>query len=477
MKQKKLLLLLLGMAAFLGASAQSQLCNLPNENNEPLPVFPVPTEGQMRWHETEFYAFMHFGINTFTDREWGDGSERESQFAPTAVPDVAQWVKEIKDAGMKGIILTCKHHDGFCLWFTETTGHSVKNASGNGHMDIVKAISDKCREQGLKFGVYISPWDRNNAEYGRDGYLKTYQDQIRELCTNYGELFEMWFDGANGGDGYYGGSWGTRNIDATTYYDWPNTFKIIKDLQPNCVIWGSGGEARWIGNEEGWAGETNWATYDGENAAEYGDENGITWNPGECDAKNAGGWFWHPNNSVKTSQDLFDIYMKSVGRNANLILNIPPNRAGRLDDNDVTQLRGFKTLLDKAFGTDIALHKAAAAESRSGGSYGANNVTDGDKSTYWALDDGVTSGEIEIDLGGAQAVTYVTLQEYIRKGQRVKGFEIYTWNGAAWDRHATGTTIGYKRIMKLPTSVTTQKVKIKITDSKVCPLIHTISVF
>ena len=478
MKEKLLFLMVFVLATMVPVSGQtSTLCDMSSSENEPQPVFPVPTERQLAWHDMEFYAFMHFGINTFTNREWGNGNESINTFNPTAELNVEQWVTEIKNAGMKGIILTCKHHDGFCTWFTNTTEHSTKNnTTTHGHVDIPALLSAECARQGLKFGAYISPWDRNTAEYGRAGYVTAFREQIREICTN-------------GGSGYYGGANESRSIDAETYYDFPNTFKMIRELQPNCAIWGWDQDCHWVGNEEGWAGETSWSTFDnGANGNEYGDEDGWRWLPSECDAKNGNGWFWNTSadntGQIKTAQQLFNIYMTSVGRNSNLILNFPPNKAGVLSTATVNNLRGFKTLYDAAFGTDLALTGTATASaersSSVSGKFAASNVNDNDNETYWALEDGQTSGEIEIDLGSSQTVKYVRLGEYIRKGQRVKGFEIHTWNGSSWVKQATTTattTIGHRRIVQLTSPVSTSKVKIVITDSKVCPLINRISIY
>lgn len=488
MNFKRILSLLLVVFTTGSAFAQSStLCDISSDLNEPMPVFPVPTETQLKWHDMEFYAFIHFGINTFTGREWGYGDESINTFNPTSELDVEQWVTEIKNIGCKGIILTCKHHDGFCTWFTNTTNHSTKNNTTTyGHVDIPKLLSEECARQGLKFGAYISPWDRNHAEYARAGYVETFREQIREICTNYGDIFEMWFDGANGGDGYYGGARESRSIDAATYYDFPNTFKMIKELQPDCAIWGWDQDCHWIGNEEGWAGQTSWSTYNkGANGNEYGDEDGWRWLPGEADAKNGPGWFWTFSDSqLKSAQELFTIYMNSVGRNANLILNFPPNKTGSFSETTVTRMREFKALLDQAFGNDLALNRPATASAERSSSavdmYAASNVTDNNPETYWALEDGETSGTIDIDLGASKTVTYVRLGEYIRKGQRVKGFEIYTWNGSDWVKQSTTeetTTIGHKRIVKLSSPISTQKVRVKITDSKVCPLISRISIY
>lgn len=493
MKLRRILLgFLMSVTSVTGLLAQSTvLCDISTPENDPMPVFPVPTETQMRWHDMEFYAFIHFGINTFTGKEWGYGDEDINRFNPTSALNVEQWVRELKNIGCKGIILTCKHHDGFCTWFTNTTEHSTKNnTTVHGHVDIPKLISEECKKQGIKFGAYISPWDRNHAEYARPGYVETFREQIREICTNYGELFEMWFDGANGGNGYYGGARETRSIDAATYYDFPNTFKMIKELQPNCAIWGWDQDCHWIGNEEGYAGQTSWSLYDnganGDGSGnEEGDENGWRWLPGEADAKNGPGWFWTFNESeLKSAQELFNIYMTSVGRNANLILNFPPDRSGSFSNRTVQIMHEFKGLLDKAFGTDLALNRPATAsaerKSSVAGKFAASNVTDNDPETYWALEDGETSGSIDIDLGENRTVNYIRLGEYIRKGQRVKSFSIYTWNGSEWDRQSATeqtTTIGHKRIVKLTSPVTTSKVRIEINDCKVCPLISRISIY
>src|SRR5690606_27494629 len=227
----------------------------------PEPLLPVPSEAQMRWHQMELNAFIHFTTNTFTDREWGLGNESPAVFNPSGL-DADQWVTVLKEAGFKGIILTCKHHDGFCLWPSEYSEHTIKNSPyKNGEGDVVKEVADACRRHGLKFGVYLSPWDRNHAEYGRPEYITYYRNQLKELFTNYGDIFEMWFDGANGGDGYYGGSNEIRRIDGATYYDWPTTLDLIRDIQPEVIFFSDAGPGvRWSGNEQGIGGETNWYT-------------------------------------------------------------------------------------------------------------------------------------------------------------------------------------------------------------------------
>jgi alpha-L-fucosidase len=221
---------------------------------------PLPSKRQLAWHELEYYGFVHFTVNTFTDKEWGYGNEPESVFNPTNF-SAEQIVQTAKAAGMAGLILTCKHHDGFCLWPSRFTEHSVKKSPWkNGQGDVVREISRACRQAGLKFGVYLSPWDRNRADYGTSAYIEYYRNQLRELLTNYGPVFEVWFDGANGGDGFYGGARETRNVDRKAYYDWPTTFKLVRELQPAACMMSDGGpDVRWVGNERGEAGKTCWA--------------------------------------------------------------------------------------------------------------------------------------------------------------------------------------------------------------------------
>jgi alpha-L-fucosidase len=258
----------------------------------PAALYPVPSERQMEWHEMEMNAFIHFTTNTFTGLEWGFGNESPSIFNPSQM-NATQWVRTLKDAGFKGVILTSKHHDGFCLWPSKYTEHSVKNSRWkNGKGDVVKEVSDACKKEGLKFGVYLSPWDRNRADYGQPTYIEYYRNQLKELFTSYGSVFEMWFDGANGGNGFYGGANETRKINGATYYDWPNTLSLVRNIQPNVLFFSDAGpDLRWVGNESGVAGETNWNTisndtlYAGKPGIEgllnKGAENGTKWIPAE----------------------------------------------------------------------------------------------------------------------------------------------------------------------------------------------------
>ena len=457
----------------------------------PSPIFPIPTERQMAWHEMEQYAFIHFTTNTFTGKEWGYGDESPEIFNPSEI-NVNQWIKTVKEAGLKGIILTCKHHDGFCLWPSKYTEHSVKNSNWkNGEGDVVKEVSEACHKNGLKFGVYLSPWDRNRADYGSPSYVEYYQNQLRELFTTYGPIFEMWFDGANGGDGFYGGAKEKRKINGSTYYDWPTTLNMVREIEPGVLFFSDAGpDIRWCGNESGYIGKTNWATinpdtlFAGKSGIDMilnsGDENGKSWIPAEVDVSIRPGWFYHAeeDNKVKTPEQLFEIYLSSVGRGSNLILNIPPDRRGIFHENDVKALRGWKQMIDEAFKINLANHTKVESDSYRGNSkqYAASNVTDDKKETYWATNDEVTTGDLIINLGTKKTVKYITIQEYIKLGQRVKSFVVYAWKNNAWEEVTKGSTIGYKRILKLE-PVITEKIKISITASKASPLISNIEVY
>ncbi len=512
MKKIPLLLSALLLTATVPATMQAQSEfklveeSLTDADNTPRPVFPVPTERQLKWNETEFYAFYHYGMNTYTASEWGSGTETESTFAPTKKPNPRQWLTAAKAAGMKGGIAVVKHHDGFCLWPTKTTTHCVSSSSNEyaKATNIPQDFADAARELDMKYGFYVSPWDMSSPYWGEkdkdgnytDNYTKkVFLPQCVELAQYGTDQFEMWFDGATGSDhaGGYGSTTSTekRIIDnAQTYYDIPNLRDSIHNLLPDCVMWGVGGEARWIGNEQGWAGETNWAMGN----AETGDENGWQWHPGESDAKaTTGGWFWKSSDAMLTAERLFQMYLETVGRNATLILNLPPDRSGELPATTVSRMEDLGKLMSTRLGTDLAKSaKVSVSETRRSGAsrnYAATNMTDGNKDTYWATDDGTTQATITLTWDEAKTVRYVSLMEYIRLGQRVKGFTIETSeDGTNFTRRASNvatTTIGYKRIVPLNgntkasygTGYTAKAVRITINDSKACPLIHTLSVY
>lgn len=457
----------------------------------PTPVGPVPTPAQLAWQQMETNAFVHFTINTFTDREWGLGSESPKLFNPGGT-DAMQWARVLKETGFKQMILTCKHHDGFCLWPTKYTEHSIKNSPyKNGKGDLVKEASDACKKYGLKFGVYLSPWDRNRADYGTPDYITYYRNQLKELFTGYGPVCEMWFDGANGGEGYYGGANEKRKIDGKNYYDWPATLSLVRQMQPNVIFFSDAGPGvRWVGNERGLAGETNWNTispdtiYAGKSGIEKllneGSEDGTAWIPAEVDVSIRPGWFYHKKEDslVKTPEQLFDIYLTSVGRGSVLLLNIPPDQRGLFHEKDIKSLYGFRNILNRELGKNKALGAAATASNYRGkaGSYSAGNAVDNSNETYWATDDDVTTASLEINTGKVQTIKYVMLQEYIKLGQRVKSFTVDVWNNDTWQQVAAGTTIGYKRILKL-TPVRAGKVRINITASKACPVISNVALY
>jgi alpha-L-fucosidase len=449
----------------------------------PLPYGPVPSERQMRWHEMEFYGFVHFTVNTFTDKEWGYGDEKESVFNPTAF-DADQIARTAKTAGMQGLILTCKHHDGFCLWPSKFTDHSVKNSPWrDGKGDVVKEMSEACRRQGIKFGVYLSPWDRNHKEYATPVYVAYYRNQLRELLTNYGELFVVWFDGANGGDGYYGGARETRKIDAKTYYDWKNTRQMVRELMPAAVMFSDAGpDIRWVGNENGFAGDPCWATMDMNNPERYpggttdglnsGERPGTVWLPAECDVSIRPGWFYHAleDAKVKAPAQLLDIYYKSVGRGSCLNLNLPPDRRGIIHENDVKSLQEFRRSLDATFANNLA-KKAKITASNSRGKaaeFSPYKMLDENLRTYWSTDDSITSPELVLNFDVPVTFSVVDLREYLPLGQRIEEFALDQWQDGKWREFTRGTSIGNRRLLRCG-KVATNKVRLRITKAPVCP--------
>ena len=461
---------------------------LTASQNPPAPMSVVPSARQLAWHDLEFYGFIHFTVNTFTDKEWGYGDEPESTFNPTAL-DARQWVAVARDAGMKGLILTAKHHDGFALWPSTFTDHSVKRSPWkNGQGDVVGELARACAEAGLKFGVYLSPWDRNHAEYGRPAYLDYYRNQLRELLTNYGPLFEVWFDGANGGDGYYGGAREQRKIDGATYYDWANTWSLVRTLQPNAVMFSDAGpDVRWVGNEKGVAFETSWNPIDlagiypghpGYTKIAAGSPGGTTWAPPEVDVSIRPGWFYHPaeDDKVKSVDTLVEIYEQSVGRGSNLLLNIPPDRRGLIPDIDAARLREFGRVLADTYRTDLAREATATPSSSPRVMFPGSNVNDGNNSTYWTTVDGATAGAIGLTWPAPITINRVVLQEAIALGQRVEGWSVEVPLDSKWTRIAQGTTIGHKRIARVPPT-TTRSLRVVISHAVAPPTISTVSVY
>lgn len=457
------------------------------KQSAPHPYGPTPSPRQLAWQALEFHGFLHFCVNTFTDLEWGYGDESPAIFCPSAF-DADQIVETAQAAGMKGLILTCKHHDGFCLWPSRYTEHSVQNSPWrNGRGDVVREISRACARYGLKFGVYLSPWDRNHALYGRPEYLAIYRNQLRELLTEYGPIYEVWFDGANGGDGWYGGASERREIDRTTYYDWPTTWQIVRDLQPDaCIFSDAGPDVRWVGNERGIAGKTCWSTLNREDFVpgsadagrlNSGDRPGTHWLPAECDVSIRPGWFYHPaeDDQVRTPENLLDLYFQSVGRGAVLLLNLPPDRRGRIHEADVRALQGFRKLLDQTFAADVV--PAAASLGVSGeGPFAAQNFLDGCHDTYWYAGEGIHTPELILRFDRPIQPAVVSLREYLPLGQRVEAFAVDAWQDGDWREIARGTSVGHRRLLRTETPPTT-KIRLRITQAPVCPAISELGLF
>ena len=429
------------------------------------PCVPLPNANQLRWQDMEMYAFIHYSLNTYTDQEWGFGNEDPKLFNPSSL-DCRQWARVCKQSGMRGIIFTAKHHCGFCMWPSVYTEYSVKNSPWkDGKGDVVRELAEACREEGLEFAVYLSPWDRNHPEYGRPEYVTYFRNQLRELLTNYGDIFEVWFDGANGGDGWYGGANETRKIDRTTYYEWPETYKMIRELQPKCLIWNDGsdrGDLRWVGTEAGNVGETNWSLlyHDGEvpyQMLHYGVEQGDVWCPGETNTSIRPGWFYHDaeNEHVKSLSKLMDTYYKSVGRNSTLLLNFPIAPNGRIHPNDSLRGIAFKKMIDEVFVKGKVVSKMKQS--------GPSTI---------------------LDFGKPTSINRFLAEEDIAQGQRVRKFSLEAEVDGKWlplkdalvDEGDGLTTIGHRRIICFPT-VKATKLRFTILDCKCEPIIKKLDVY
>lgn len=451
--------------------------------NVPKPLAVTPSKRQLAWHDMEFYGFIHFTLNAWTDKEWGYGDESPSLFNPEKL-DCAQWAEAAKAAGMKGLILTTKHHDGFCLFPSAHTGHSVKSSPWrNGKGDVVKEFVKACADAGLKAGFYLSPWDRNRHDYAAPSYVDYYRKQLHELLDGrYGQIFEFWLDGANGGDGYYGGANEKRKIDASTYYDWPVTIKMIRELQPGAVVFSdSGPDVRWVGNEGGECSETSWQTTTSalpfDTTPQFmplGDVEGDVWRPPECDVSIRPGWFHHDfeNEKVKSPEHLLDLYFKSVGRGASLLLNLPPAKDGLIHKNDIESLKGFRRLLDAGLAKDFAKGaKATASNTRAGDpAFAASSAIDGSKDGYWATDDGIVAATLTLELKESAKFNTVSLREKLEFGQRVMAFKVEALCDGVWRTVANGTSIGSRRLLKFR-PVEAEAVRLCILDGKACPCV------
>ncbi|MDR2764779.1 MAG: alpha-L-fucosidase [Tannerella sp.] len=452
----------------------------------PLPYGATPSEGQLQWHEVDFYGMICLSTITYTDQEWGYGDEPASLFNPDRF-DAKQMIGTMKDAGMKGVLVVAKHHGGFCLWPTSTTEYSVKSSPWrNGQGDMIRELADAARDAGLRFGVYLSPWDRNDAGYGTPEYIKRYREQLRELHTGYGDIFLSWFDGANGGDGYYGGARERREIDRATYYDWDDMWQIVREQQPLSAIFSDiGWDVRWVGNEEGWAGEPCWATYTpeapdgGQPGVGYtkwweevnGHRNGKYWMPAECDVPIRPGWFYHESQDsyVKSAETLFDLYFMSVGRGAAFDLGLAPDKSGRFHPKDVESMRGLGKLLRETFSVNLASRARVSAGQTRGGSrrFAPSNLIDSDRNTCWSTDDSITHGEITMELPQPTRFNIVSLREYLPLGQRIDSVTVEIAEGADWRLFAKALSVGSHRLLR-GEPVEASKVRIR-TWGPVCP--------
>ena len=432
----------------------------------------------------EYYAFIHFNMNTFTNKEWGYGDESPSTFNPTSL-DTDQWAEVIKNSGMKGIIITAKHHDGFALWPSNYTSHSVKNSPWkNGKGDLIKDLEKSCRKFGLKLGIYLSPWDRNHPDYGTKKYISYFRNQLTELLTNYGEIFEVWFDGANGGSGFYGGTNEVRKVDKKTYYDWENTHKIIRELQPNAVIFSDAGpDIRWVGNEKGYANKTTWSNiykdsvYGG--MPDYykfssGQENGSHFIPTETDVSIRPGWYYHPeeDDKVKSLEKLIDIYFNSVGLNSSLLLNIPVDNRGLIHENDTKRLYELNNYIRNTFSNNFFMESKIYFN---GMSHPIDKLIDNKISSMCPFKTKLNN-VIEISLNENKIVDIFKISENINLGQRVKKFRLEALVNDFWVTIEEGTTIGSKRLIKFE-PIEIKKLKFTIIDSKDIPMISEIGIY
>jgi alpha-L-fucosidase len=436
----------------------------------PKPLAPLPSHSQLAWQEDELTLFIHFGMNTFTGRGTGLGNEDPKLFYPTNL-DCGQWARVARECGFKGLILTAKHHDGFCLWPSATTEHSVKKSLWkNGQGDVVQEAADACKQNGLRFGIYCSPWDRNQTNYDSDkpAYARFYHAQLNELLSNYGPIYEMWFDG-----------------NRANVADWPNIISLVRKLQPNAIIKQGPRlepileDVRWVGNELACAPLANWSVYPAPSdpQASTNTHQSAQWFPVECDTMMIGHWFWNglPPKDLAT---LLNFYYTSVGRNSILLLNVAPDKRGLFSDESVARLHEFHAALQKIFGTDFAAGKKATASNVRGNdpTFGPAMALDGDKQTYWATDDGVvTNATLTVDLGGEKEFNVVRLEEMISLGQRVAEYKLEAWDEGKWKELNHGSTIGYRKLDRFP-KTKASRVRLTILQSRACPAIKSLGV-
>ncbi len=461
----------------------------------------LPSSRQYAWQRLEFYAFIHFSVNTFTGREWGGGDEDPEIFNPSGL-DASQWARVCKSAGMRGIILTCKHHDGFCLWPSGYTDHSVKKSPWKGGKgDVVREVSEACRREGLKFGIYLSPWDRHERTYGHsEAYNQYFINQLRELLTGYGDIFCVWFDGACGE-----GTNGKRQV-----YDWKAYYSLVRELQPEAAISVCGPDVRWCGNEAGHCRKSEWSvvpaylrdaektaeksqqTDDGEFSKHINPEDEdlgsreavknagpLVWYPAEVNTSIRPGWFYHQeeDSQVKTPGELLEVYYNSVGGNANFLLNIPPDRRGLIHENDALCLERLGQFIREGFLENLASGAEVSASNTWDHAHGAKNILSSGPDSFWRPEEGAGEAVLEILLNGEKTFDTVVLMENIKwSGQRTESFLLEVREAGGWREVYKGTVIGYKRICRFG-KTTTEAIRLKITSSRIYPTLEYFGVF
>jgi len=463
-----------GMVAFRATAAR-------HPPTAPRAYGALPSARQLAWHRLETYGFLHFTVNTFIDREWGLGDEDPKIFNPSDF-SADQIVSACRAGGLKQLILTAKHHDGFCLWPSAYTEHSVKNSPyKGGRGDIVGEIAASCHAQGVKFGVYLSPWDRNHAQYGRPEYVSYYHNQLRELLTHYGPLHEIWFDGANGGDGYYGGAREVRAIDGTTYYQWDKIRALVRELQPDAVMFGDALDVRWVGNEAGLAGDPCWPTMDDTlftpEKGNRGVRGGPIWNPAETDVSIRPGWFWHADedDKVRSPANLLRLYSGSTGRGTNLLLNVPPDQRGRIAESDAQSLKNFRAMLDQTYARNLNANAQVTASSQFSAAFAPIRLPSGG---VWAAKEDDTAGAwIELALPTPVTFDLIRLREELSYGARVDVYAIEVWRDGGWDSIAQHSCIGAQRLIHLDLPVTAQRVRLRVLTAAASPVISEFSLY
>lgn len=437
-----------------------------------LPFGAVPSENQMAWHSMQYYAFVHFGPNTFSGEEWGSGRERPEIFNPKKL-DCRQWARAFREAGMSGVIITAKHHDGFCLWPSNYSKHTVaQSAWRDGKGDVLAELATACKAEGLKMGVYLSPWDRNHPSYGTPKYNQVFAKMLEEVLTQYGDIFEVWFDGANGE-----GPNGKRQE-----YDWDLFIRTVRKYQPKAVIFGDAFDIRWVGNESGIGSETNWATLDRSRYfpgtplhAELGAgmEGGSDYCPAEADVSIRPGWFWRKaeDDKVKSPSDLLKIYDASIGRGCNLLLNVPPNSDGLISEPDYSSLIGFRRLREWKYSAEVGGSAKVYASSGTD----AFNLTDGSNETYWVAPSGKYTASVLLQFE-TEPIIAVGLREFMPLGQRIKKFSLEAEVNSKWIKIGSGTTIGYNRIIQIG-RIRTGKIRLNIEDSLASPALAEVLIY